>query len=433
MNTPQKILPILRFPKFRNGANWNMDKFCDLFHILSNNTLSRSELSNGKGDVYNIHYGDVLIKFNEYLDVKKEKLPYIKDKTKAERYKIAYLKDGDVVMADTAEDETAGKCTEVINVGDTIVVAGLHTIPCRPRKMFARAYLGYYMNSKVFHDRLLPIMQGAKVTSIPKSSLQNIPLVYPQDLEEQQKIAECLSSIDEEISAVKEKINQLKEHKKGLMQKLFPIAGKFVPEVRFPEFRKDGAWKEESLGCCYKLKGGYAFKSSMFQKNGIPIIRISNIPMDSLFIDLSDCVYYEKIPNDKAFIVNNGDLLLAMSGATTGKTAIYKQNKPAYLNQRVGVFKSIKSTNCYLFLCQWVKTYSYDKQLSSLLTAGAQPNISSNDIETLLFQYPKHLGEQQKIAECLSSIDEQISLYEKKVTLLELHKKGLMQRLFPKL
>lgn len=433
MTISNKISPILRFPKFRKGFDWNMDKFCDLFSILSNNTLSRSELSYGTGSVYNIHYGDVLIKFNEYLDVAKEDLPYINDKTKADKYKIAHLKDGDVVIADTAEDETAGKCTEVTNVGDTIVVSGLHTIPCRPQKEFAQAYLGYYMNSTMFHDRLLPIMQGAKVTSIPKASLQNILLVYPQDLEEQQKIAECLSSIDEEISAMKEKVEQLKIHKKGLMQKLFPVVGKFVPECRFPEFKKDREWKEELLGYCYKLKGGYAFKSSMFQNEGIPIIRISNIPTDSLFIDLSDCIYYKEIPNDETFIINKGDLLLAMSGATTGKTAIYKQNKTAYLNQRVGVFKSIKNTNSYLFLCQWVKTYNYEKQLSRLLTAGAQPNVSSNDIETLIFKYPQNTKEQQKIAECLSSMDELISLYENKVILMEQHKNGLMQRLFPKL
>ncbi len=279
--------------------------------------------------------------------------------------------------------------------------------------------------------------EAGGVPSLSKRTIENINILIPTNKKgqqnEQQKIVNCLSSIDEEISAIKKKVEQLKAHKKGLMQKLFPVQGKLLPEVRFTEFEKEREWEEEPLGCCYKLRGGYAFKSAKFQNKGIPIVRISNIPTDSLYIDLSDCVYYEDILDNKDFFIKNGDLLLAMSGATTGKTAIYNQKEPAYLNQRVGVFRSIKSTNCYSFLCQWVKTCNYNEQLGRLLTAGAQPNISSADVETLILQYPKNPDEQQKIAECLSSLDELINLYENKGTLLEQHKKGLMQQLFPKL
>lgn len=408
------LVPELRFPEFKKDGEWSREKLSNIAKTFSGGTPSVNNRAYYNGDIPFIRSGeidnDTTELFLTHLGVEKSSAKIVEKGT------ILYA-----LYGATSGEVAISKIKGAINQAVLAII---------PDVKYSTGYIFQFLKKEkaVIVNNFLQGGQG----NLSGTIINNLSISFPS-YAEQQKIAECLSSIDEEISAIKEKIDQLKEHKKGLMQKLFPIAGKFVPEVRFPEFRKDGAWKEEVLGCCYKLKGGYAFKSSMFQNNGIPIVRISNIPINSLFVDLSDCVYYKEIPNDKTFIINNGDLLLAMSGATTGKTAIYKQNKPAYLNQRVGVFKSIKSTNCYLFLCQWVKTYSYDKQLSSLLTAGAQPNISSNDIETLLFQYPKHLGEQQKIAECLSSIDELIGLYEKKVTLLEQHKKGLMQRLFPKL
>lgn len=430
MTISNKISPILRFPKFRNGFDWNMDKFCDLFSILSNNTLSRSELSYGKGSVYNIHYGDVLIKFNEYLDVAKEDLPYINDKTKADKYKVAHLKDGDVVIADTAEDETVGKCTEVTNVGDTIVVSGLHTIPCRPQKEFAQAYLGYYMNSTMFHDRLLPIMQGAKVTSIPKSSLQNILLVYPQDLEEQQKIAECLSSIDEEISAIKEKVEQLKVHKKGLLQKLFPIAGKFVPELRFPKFKKD--WDVDSMQSIFDMKNGYTPSKSnttYWDKGTIPWFRMEDIRKNGhILSDSIQHVTQQAVKNSGLFPAYS---IIVATTATIGEHALIIVDSLAnqqftFLTKR----KSFKDKINMMYFHHYM--FIIDEWCKKNTNSGGLVSVNMPAFKQLLIPFPSP-AEQQKIAECLSSIDELISLYENKVTLQEQHKKGLMQQLFPKL
>lgn len=411
-----KISPILRFPKFRKGFDWNMDKFCDLFSILSNNTLSRSELSYGKGSVYNIHYGDILIKFNEYLDVAKEDLPYINDKTKADKYKVTYLKDGDVVIADTAEDETAGKCTEVTNVGETIAVSGLHTIPCRPQKKFARAYLGYYMNSTVFHDRLLPIMQGSKVTSIPKSSLQNILLAYPQDLEEQQKIAECLSSIDEEISAMKEKVEQLKIHKKGLMQKLFPVAGKFVPELRFPEFRDSKDWKATKISDIFLLTRGNVLSASAVKD--VPTQEYKYPVYSSQTLNNGLMGYYNKKLYKDAITwttdgANAGTVRLRLGYFYCTNVCGVLLNDSGYANKCISEIIGLRT-----------KEY---------VSHVGNPKLMNKVMGEIPITIPPTLSEQQKIAECLSSIDELISLYENKVILLEQHKKGLMQQLFPKL
>lgn len=425
-----KISPTLRFPKFRKWLDWNMDKFCDLFIILSNNTLSRSELSNGKGAVYNIHYGDILIKYNEYLDVKKEDLPYIKDEKKAEKYKINYLKDGDVIIADTAEDETAGKCTEVTNVGNTIVVAGLHTIPCRPQKEFAQAYLGYYMNSTMFHDRLLPIMQGAKVTSIPKASLQNILLVYPQNLEEQLKIAECLSTIDELILATKEKVRHLKENKKGLMQKLFPVMGKFLSEIRFSKFKKD--WEVDSMQSIFEMKNGYtpSKSNSKYWDNGtIPWFRMEDIRKNGHI--LSDSIQHVTPQAIKGAGLFPAYSIIVATTATIGEHALIIVDSLAnqqftFLTKRKSFEKKIDMIyfHHYMFIIdEWCKKNT---------NSGGLVSVNMPAFKQLSVPFPSP-EEQQKIAECLSSIDELINLYESKVTLLEQHKKGLMQQLFPKL
>ena len=136
-----------------------------MFSFLQNNTLSRAELDSD-GEVLNIHYGDVLIKFGSILDCNDKDIPHIASGHESQNYQ--YLQNGDIIIADTAEDETVGKATELVNVSGRKVEAGLHTIPCRPLSCFASMYLGYYMNTPHFHRQLIPLMQGIKVLSISK-------------------------------------------------------------------------------------------------------------------------------------------------------------------------------------------------------------------------------------------------------------------------
>ena len=179
---------------------WEQREFENSFSLLQNNTLSRSELSESPGVAANIHYGDVLIKFGEYLDIEEETFPWIKKQTDADKFKMSFLQDGDIVFADTAEDETAGKCCEIRNCGSTVIISGLHTIPCRPESKFAPGYLGYYLNSTAFHEQLIPLMQGTKVVSISKTALKSTNIQYPSDDKEQQKIGQFFRGLDRLIT-----------------------------------------------------------------------------------------------------------------------------------------------------------------------------------------------------------------------------------------
>lgn len=211
--------PKLRFPGFE--GEWEEKKFNDIFSLLSNNTCSRAEMDNNIGVALNVHYGDILTKYNEILDVQKTNIPYVTDNDLLVKYKDSFLQDGDIIISDTAEDSTVGKCTEIQNHQEIIILSGLHTIPVRPQRKFAKGYLGYFLNSESYHNQLLPLMQGAKVSSISRTAIKKTEIFFPS-LPEQQKIASCLSSLDEGIAAQQRKVEALKEHKKGLMQKLFP-------------------------------------------------------------------------------------------------------------------------------------------------------------------------------------------------------------------
>ena len=172
----------------------------DVLVSLQNNTLSRADLSNETGVAKNVHYGDVLIKFGEVLDVSKELLPMISDKSILIKYKTSFLQNGDVIIADTAEDTTVGKCSEIVGLNDEVVLSGLHTIPYRPVEKFAPKYLGYYLNSDAYHNQLIPLMQGIKVTSISKSAMQDTDIIYPKSKEEQTEIGNYFDALDHLIT-----------------------------------------------------------------------------------------------------------------------------------------------------------------------------------------------------------------------------------------
>ena len=191
-------VPEIRFDGFT--YDWEQRKLGEVLISLQNNTLSRADLSNERGIAKNVHYGDVLIKFGDVLDVSREQLPMITDEKILDKYKASFLQNGDVIIADTAEDTTVGKCSEIAGLRDEVVLSGLHTIPYRPVEKFATGYLGYYLNSSAYHDQLIPLMQGIKVTSISKSAMQDTDVVYPKSTEEQAMIGSYFQSLDNIIT-----------------------------------------------------------------------------------------------------------------------------------------------------------------------------------------------------------------------------------------
>ena len=216
-----------------------MVKFDEFFDMLPNNTLSRDKLNDQYGEYQNIHYGDVLIKYPYCLDCGENDIPYVNGNI---RFNTTQIKDGDVIFADTAEDDTVGKCVEMMNVGDRKIVSGLHTYLCRPKFAIASGYLGYFLNSNHFHNQLLPYIAGSKVSSVNRASIARTLIFFPSALSEQRRIASILSSADKVIDSTQKLIAKYKSIKQGMMEDLLKP--------------KEG-WKKVKLGeCCEKITDG---------------------------------------------------------------------------------------------------------------------------------------------------------------------------------
>lgn len=204
-----------RLPGF--SEPWKKVRLGEIGHFLSSNTLSRDNLNEDNGNIRNIHYGDILIKLPTIVDLPFIHIPYINNGIVV---KSDYLKDGDIIFADTAEDYTVGKAIEIINIGAALVTSGLHTIPFRPKcGIFVSRFLGYYVNSIAYQRQLQPLIQGIKVCSISKTALCTTVLKVPT-LAEQTAIAEVLASADREIELAQQKLELLRQQKRGLMQLL---------------------------------------------------------------------------------------------------------------------------------------------------------------------------------------------------------------------
>ena len=209
------------FDRLSAGSESRLCIFGDMMTILQNNTFSRDNLSVGGNGVRNIHYGDVLIKYGAVLDLHSENVPVINAEQDISKFSaLSYLRNGDVVFADTAEDYTVGKSTEIIGAENIAALSGLHTIPCRPQDSFAPMYLGYYFNSDYFKKQLYPMIQGTKVSSISKSEIIKTKIIVPC-LQEQARIASIMSALDDRIDAAKHTTKGLIDLRSGLLQQLF--------------------------------------------------------------------------------------------------------------------------------------------------------------------------------------------------------------------
>lgn len=219
VSSPAPNTPTIRFCGFTEP--WENCKLRKLFDFSTPHySHSRDKLTYEETEVLNIHYGDILILFGDIVDGKEDKIPYIIS-AKSDNYKASKLIDGDVIFADTAEDETCGKAIEIQNIANKTIVAGLHTFVGRPKKKFAPYFLGYYFNSYTFHDQLLPLMQGIKVLSINKSAVEDTFIYYPTNKEEQRKIGDFFRSQDEAIANSQLQINKLKTIKQACLSQMF--------------------------------------------------------------------------------------------------------------------------------------------------------------------------------------------------------------------
>lgn len=389
----------------RIPEDWNLALLGDITKFLSNNTFSRDKLhvDGGKGEIKNIHYGDVLVKYGSILDVSRTKIPTIDSGKIASFCPENLAQDGDVIIADTAEDDTVCKVTELWNIGDSKVVSGLHTMWCRPDcNTFAVKYLGYFMNSVFYHIQILPLIQGIKVSSVSKNSIKDTWVCIPP-LSEQSRIASALTSIDNLISSLDKLIEKKKAIKEGTMQQL--LTGK----KRLKGFNEP--WVEKSIDdLCNR-----------FDNQRIPISernrRKGNIP------------YYgaNGIQDYVCGYTHDGDyILLAEDGANSlSNYPIRYVSGKIWVNNHAHVLQAKDFISDNKYLSYALKMIKYEEHI----VGSGRAKLNSVTLMSLALLISPNIQEQKAIAQILSCLDNEITVLEAKRNKYIKAKQGMMQQL----
>ena len=409
------------FLYFSRINDWEQRKFGEVFDCtVPNNTLSRAELSYDEGTVLNVHYGDVLIKYGSVLDVQKDDIPRIPHRCR-EDFNGALLQDGDVIIADTAEDETTGKACEIGNLQGSAIVSGLHTMVCRPRNRMALGYLGYYLNSNAYHHQLLPLMQGIKVLSLSRSNIQKTSVSYPSAMKEQQLIASYFSQLDHLITLHQRKCDETKKLKKFMLQKMFPKKDAKKPEIRFAGFTND--WEQRKLGDWGDFYYGRSCpKWSVTEDATIPCIRYGELY--TKFGAKIDRVYsYTNMPPENLRFSKGTEVLIPRVGENPMdyNHCTWLSMKDVAIGEMISVFNT---DNNPLFTATMFNA-TLQNEFAMRVEGGSVTNLYFEKLKNIDVSFPS-IREQEMIAAYFENIDNLITLhrrayYNKKGGLTNVH------------
>ena len=421
----QAKVPEIRFAGFTDP--WEQRKLGDCFEFLKNNTLSRTGLNGENGNARNVHYGDILIKFGDCLDGERSDLPFITDDTVLPKFAGSILREGDVIFADTAEDEAAGKCVELRKLPKEPTISGLHTIPARPRFPFGTGYLGHYLNSDAYHRQLLPLMQGIKVISVSKAALQDTQVRFP-DLSEQTAIGAALSEIDDLITLHQRKYDKLVVFKKSMLEKMFPKDGESVPEIRFAGFTDP--WEQRKLGDVAS-SFDYGLNAAATEYDGQnKYLRITDIDDETHEFSKSGLTTpLADLAMSADYLLKEGDLLFARTGASVGKTYLYRQFDGMVYFAGFLIRARIGEGADPEFAYQATLTDAYKKYVAITSQRSGQPGVNAQEYADYQLMLPSKT-EQQQIGMTLRSLDSLITLHQRKLELLQNIKKSLLDKMF---
>jgi type I restriction enzyme S subunit len=410
MNNNKKLIPKLRFPKF--SETWKIVSIADICQVYRGSAFSKADI-NKNGSKPCIHYGELFTKYGEVINKVYSKT----NKTDGFQSEV-----GDVLMpsSDVTPDGLAK--ASAIMLGNVILGGDMNIL--RPQISVNSIFLSYLLN--VSKSEIIKFVSGTTVKHIYPSQIINCCLPIASALPEQQKIADCLCSLDDLIAAESQKLALLKEHKKGLMQRLFPQEGQKTPVLRFPEFEKEGKWVEKRLGeigeplMCKRV---FKEQTKTDPQKGIPFYKIGTFGKKAdAYISVE---LYEELKAKYPF-PKVGDILISASG-TIGRLVIY-DGSPAYFQDSNIVWLN----NDEKFIINKFLYYCYSILRWQTSDGGIINRLYNSDLTNISIKFPEKKREQQKIADCLSSLDDLIAAQAEKIELLKLHKKGLMQGLFPK-
>ena len=437
-NKPSPFVPKLRFPEFQHAPDWKAGHCRDIAKVLPGYGFPHKFQGNKNGQYPFYKVSDIsrtIEKGQRYISeanncIDSDVLDNIRGKS---------VPEGTIIFAKIGEAIRSNR--RVITTKPAVIdnnTAGVKAMKAKSSDEFL-----FYLWSNIS----LIDHAGGVVPAVSKSALENVPLCYPSDLEEQQCIADCLGPLDDLIAAEGGKVDALKQHKQGLMQQLFPRPGETVPKLRFPEFRVDTTWLAPQLADLYGFKRtntlsrdnlNYEFGTIRNIHYGDihtkfkPLFRLENEHVPYVNLDVAPDGF-----DDEAFC-EEGDIVLA--DASEDLDGVGKAIEVVSLNgERV-----VAGTHTILATRRGsVPVVGFGGQLfqSTAVRTGIKREaqgakvygISANRISAIPVPVPPTKAEQQKIADCLGSLDDLIAAEGRKLEALRQHKQGLMQQLFPSL
>ncbi len=417
-NEKTGLVPWLRFPEFRETKAWDIKPLEDGFKRLTTRNLEDNQnaltISAQLGLVSQLDY------FNKKVAAKDLSNYYL-------------LHKGDFAYNKSYSKGYPMGAIKPLRLYDKGVVSTLY-ICFRVKDGFDGSFFEHYFEAGLLNPEIGKIAQeGGRAHGLlnvsVKEFFKDVNIFVPQ-LEEQQKIADCLSSLDALIAAQSDKLDALKTHKKGLMQQLFPREGETVPRLRFPEFREAGEWIRENLSSCLENVIDYRGKAPPKSESGVPLITAKNVRFGWLDMTCDEYIESDKYEGWMSKGIPKAGDVLFTTEAPLGNVALFPSEGQFALGQRIITLRA-KTTKCLPeFLFQSLLGPRMQEEINFHSTGSTAKGIKSSVFVGLDFYYPK-ITEQQKITDCLSSLDTLIAAHTEKLDALKDHKKGLMQQLFP--
>lgn len=390
-------VPMLRFPEFLEGKEWQEKQLHSVCQMKAGKFISASKINTQYIEgLYPCYGGNGLRGFTS-----------------------EYSHSGEYSLIGRQ-----GALCGNVNFVTGRFYATEHAVVVSPNKKINNNWLFYYLNKLNLNQYAI----GQAQPGLSVNFLEKITIQIPEQEKEQQKIADCLSSLDNVISLQTQKIDTLQQYKKGLMQKLFPAEGETVPELRFSEFRQQGEWEQRKLGEIAKFtSGGTPSKNVADYWNGtIPWISASS--MYSTKLNKSTLNVTSLAIGNGTRIAKKGSLLILVRGSMLfNRIPMGIADIDVAFNQDVKSLSIDKKMNAIFLLNQLM---TFESRIAINETGIGAGKIETEDLKRLNIYMPS-ISEQQKIADCLSSLDELIDAETQKLAALKTHKTGLMQQLFP--
>ena len=410
-DTKAALVPKLRFPEFRGGAEW-IDTSIDF--ILK--TRDERCLPSAQAPLFSLTIESGITEKTDRYNRE-----FLVRDAGNKKYKL--VEPNDIVY------NPANLRWGAINysqIAHSVVVSPIYEVLClKDRSEYFLEFITYAIMRGEQIKRFIKKAQGTLVERIAVKieDFLSTKMPVPTAIFEQQKIAEFLSSLDEVIAAQARKVAALKTHKKGLMQQLFPREGETQPRLRFSEFRGAGKWTAKPLKAAAQV--------NPFNKG---------LPESFTYIDLESVnagelkaksrISRSGAPSRAQRLLEHGDIIYQIVRPYQRNNLLCEFDDDDDYVASTG-YAQLRAMGSNRFLYQSIHTDSFVNMVITKCTGSSYPAINSSDLAEIEIPFPPTLDEQQKIAECLSSLDEAIAAQTHKVETLRAHKKGLMQELFP--